>query len=114
MARSDNMRHVELNKRATVQGTKSIILRTQDTIITKPLSKTQIKKHLKNGRLSVNVTVSLCDMIDNDLEAFNDWVESITIKEGILSDINYSVVGSVPATETSSGLVIINVDAEIE
>lgn len=46
------------------------------------------------GDVSGIIPVDLHDFIDNDFEGLMDIFESKLISEGVLSDINYFVVGS--------------------
>jgi len=84
-------------------------------ILKKPLSLKSLKKRLVNNRISVNVKISFLGMIDcYGFDSFNEMIDDLIIlEEGYLSDINYKIVGSIPATKTDSGYVIINVVAEL-
>lgn len=82
-------------------------------ILKKPLSPKEVKKQALNNRISVNIELSLTDMIDCDLEFLNNMVDELILKEGCLSDINYKIVGCIPATDKHKGYVILNVNADV-
>lgn len=90
-------------------------------ILTKPLRITALKKLLKNkGRLTVNIGVSLSDLINRNMNEFNELVEERVIDKDVmatLSDIGYSVVGHIPGSVDKnymSGGIIIQVNADVD
>ena len=63
-------------------------------LLEEPLSRKEWER-ARDGYWSGNSTVSLQDVIDNDLEGFLDIVEDRLIgDEGILSDTEYDVIGN--------------------
>jgi hypothetical protein len=72
----------------------------------------------KDGRISVNIVVSLEDLLGSNINDLNDLAdEKILDLGGSLSDINYKVVGAIPADKDDpgclNGRVILNVDADV-
>jgi hypothetical protein len=68
------------------------------TLLKEPLSPSAAKKMMKrDGTITGVVEVDLDEVIKNDLSGFDDLLEERLIAEGVISDINYSVVGVGPA-----------------
>lgn len=83
-------------------------------MLTKPLSKDEVKKlRDEEGYISVNVPFDLNEIIDHDLEGFNDLAEERILEHGILADISYKVVGHQVPEDQGSGTVIVQVTAEV-
>lgn len=82
-------------------------------LITEPLTKAQVQQIWdKDGWITVEIAVSLNELIDHDTEGLNDLADERILQEGLLSDISYSVVGH-EKEEHGSGKVIIQVTAEV-
>lgn len=78
-----------------------------------PLTKEQVKLiQDEDGYIAVEISVDLDDLIDLNLEGLNDLAEELILKDGILSDISYKVVGHQTPAE-GTGSVIIQVTAEV-
>lgn len=80
-----------------------------------PLSYEEIVPHLKDDRLKAVVAIPLDELFD-DIDAFNDHLDSLIIKKGIkgiLADIKYKVVGGITPTDIGAGEVLVEVDAEV-
>lgn len=101
----------------------------QPTILKKPLTLRALKRRAKDNRISVNIFVSL-DEIMTDIESFNDIAEERVLNldsvSGFLEDIIYTVVGHVPAFNKDGsyrkattgggylrGAIVINVNADV-
>jgi hypothetical protein len=64
-------------------------------LLAEQLTEAEIKEALdRDGFISVVIPVSLSTIIDGDLEALNDYAEETAVSTGILSDIDYTVVGT--------------------
>jgi len=78
-------------------------------MLTKPLTQVQLDAlRNDNDRVTVEVSVPLSDLIDNDLEGLNNLIEELILDrdggtESMMSDIYYAVVGH--KCETSDGVV---------
>jgi hypothetical protein len=90
------------------------------TLLKKPLSLQELKAQAKNGRISVNIVISLEDLLNYGIEDLNDLADTRILNVAIgasLSDINYKVVGVIPAKENAPGClngeIIINVNADV-
>ena len=87
--------------------------------IERPLTYTEITKLLgENNRLIVDVDVDLGDILDNNLEGFNDLIQE-RINDSyaaMLGDISYQVVGHISPPEDTyiGGTITIRVDCEVE
>ena len=82
-------------------------------LITEPLTKAQVHQIWdKDGWITVELAVSLNELIDHDTEGLNTLADERILYEGFLSDISYSVVGH-EKEEHGSGKVIIQVTAEV-
>jgi hypothetical protein len=99
-------------------------------ILKNPLTLRALKRRAdKDGRISVSIVVSL-DELMTDIESFNDLADERVLDlnsvVGSLSDINYNVVGAIPAFNKDGsyrkactgggylqGAVIINVNADV-
>lgn len=85
------------------------------TKINQPLTLEQVRALCgEDHRIKVVVPFDLYDLIDHDLEGFNDLAESRILECGILCDITYKVVGHTPPTDDGSGDVLIEVQAEVD
>lgn len=89
-------------------------------LLEKPLSKTGLKKIVKDGRISVNIAVDLSDLIGHSVDSLNDLADERILKDGAsLSNIFYTVTGCIPGTpsragrEQLRGAVILNVNADV-
>jgi len=85
--------------------------------IDKPLTKEEIKKIIKDGRIEVDVDVDFDDIIGKDIELFNDMIDEKVIDEygAYLCDINYTVMAGTPNVGGCfNGILTIRVDAEVE
>ena len=87
-------------------------------ITEKPMTVEEIEDNIKkNGRIVVNVRVSLADLISMGIESLNEHIERIICPDDYtLEDMSYLVVGSMPADEDEyiGGTVIIRVNAAAE
>ena len=90
-----------------------ITMKNSPKILKKPLSLKALKKQALNNRISVNIEISLTDMIDLNTFSLNDMADKLILKEGCLSDINYKIVGCIPAANKHNGYVILNVNADV-
>jgi hypothetical protein len=93
---------------------------TDIDILKGPLSLKALKARTdKDGRISVNIVVSLEDLLQHSrISDLNDLMdEKILRDETCLSDINYKVVGAVLAPDNTpeylDGSVILNVNADV-
>lgn len=84
-------------------------------MLTKPLTPKQVKEFTVDGRLTVDVEVSLQELLEG-IEALNDIMDERILKQGTLNDISYQVVGSTPPPQGTyiGGTVILRVNAEVE
>lgn len=84
--------------------------------LTRPMTLAETRKQMDEDNLiKVVISVSLHELFDNDLEQFNDLVESRIVEKGILADISYRIVGHEPPTnEYDSGQALIEVKAEVD
>ena len=67
-----------------------------------------------DGFLTCVVQVGLSDLLDHDIEGFNDLVDRLVLETGFLADISYRVAGHVAGTETGEGQVLVRVTAQVE
>ena len=71
----------------------------------------------KDGRISVNIVVSLEDLLGSNINDLNDLADERILKDLTLSDINYKVVGAIPAGKDDpgclNGRIILNVNADV-
>lgn len=85
-------------------------------MLTKPLTKKQVRDMLNSeGALVVDIAVTLEELFEG-IEAVNNIMDERVLKSGLLSDISYQVVGSVPPTPDTyiGGEVILRVTAHID
>lgn len=90
-------------------------------ILKKPLGLKALRNRADDdNRISVNISVPLEILIDNDLEGLNDYADEMILDlkvSGSLMDISYTVVGwtkgSCYGQTIASGEVVINVNADI-
>ena len=90
-------------------------------ILKGPLSKRALKARTdKDGRISVNVVLSLEDLLQHSrISDLNDLMDETILQldtiVGSLSDINYYVMGAVPIGINGylNGYVILNVNADV-
>jgi transcriptional regulator of NAD metabolism len=65
-------------------------------------------------KLHILLTKELSDIIDLNLYSLNDMTDELILKDGgCLSDINYKIVGCIPATDKHNGYIILNVNADV-
>jgi len=95
---------------------------TDIDILKSPLSKRALKARADEGRISVNVVVSLEDLLQHSrISDLNDLMDETILQldtiVGSLSDINYKVVGVVLAPDNApgylNGAIILNVNADV-
>jgi len=78
-------------------------------ILYKPLLKHEVKKRLdKDGFLTVCILVDFYDILENDLEGFNNLAEEKILEEGIIFNIKYKVISTLDES------IVIQVTAEID
>lgn len=83
--------------------------------IKRPMTLAEVRRAIDaDNRVKAVVAFDLHDLTDNDIEGFNDLAESRILTHGILSDIGYTIVGHVPASDNGAGEVLIEVDAEVD
>ena len=85
-------------------------------LIDKPLTEKQLKTLLKDGRITVDISVELGIIMDG-IEAVNDLMDREVAPPGfMLNDISYQVVGSIPPSPETyiGGYVILRMNAEVE
>lgn len=85
--------------------------RSKHVVLVKPMTEKELKENVrKDGSIQAKIRVSFNDLLENDLEWFNDYAaESVTNSVVGLTDINYSVAG-----RTTNDEVIIKVTASVE
>lgn len=82
-------------------------------IINHPLGKKKVRKMVDdNGFLEVVIKVDMSDLLNHNLESFNDLVEEKILKHGILYDISYKPALVLPNEECIGILVSAFVDAD--
>ena len=79
-------------------------------ILTAPLTKKQICEGPENNVTGV-IEVQLSDMIDHDLEGFLDFLEQQLVEEGLVMEINHTLVG---CSDKNTVLLLVSAYVDIE
>jgi hypothetical protein len=88
-------------------------------LLEKPLTDSELKKLAgTSGRISVNIAVSLDELIGLDINGLNDLADELILNfGGSLSDLWYEVVAAIPADRktagTLRGTLILKINADV-
>jgi hypothetical protein len=88
-------------------------------VLKKPLTLRALQANAKAGRISVNIPISLNNLIVNDINELNEYADEAILDVGIgasLSDLVFTVVGHDSRNDGIGclcGTVILNVNADV-